>query len=471
VSRILLSLPVFLLGMEICWLYAMVALFGMLFGNGGPALSFPYVAILLVIAYVVAYVLEQLEFSVGVLRVIGGAAAVLFILNLSSLQVNGAPSFLGIGWIIAPPTPDVDMIGYRRAVMLALGFGVLLWWRAVKLTQRRNTIDAVLFSMRLGVSVIAIEALIELMVVPQERASWIAVPFFALSLWTLVLTRERESGSGSQGNGLAVAASAVVILMTAGLTLSLLPYALFGGPAARAGNIMGDIVNAVLSVVLFPLVLLMEVMVFLVRTLLSNMKMRNLDNLLDNLPESPLNAVQDLVKDGSLIPPFVGAMIKLTLVAAVVIIVLLWLSRALRKRRAVRSEEAREERESLWSEGDLLGDLKELMFGFLSNSKDRSGDRPWYGASRGRGPKWSILRVYYSLLNLSSNRGMSRPLSQTPREYLGTLHYLYPINRSETNTITEAFTKARYSPHDPEDSEVSQVEESWQRLQKPEEPT
>ena len=470
-SRVLLNRHVFILGTEICWLYAMVALFGMLFGNGGPALSFPYVAILLVLAYSIAYLLEQLEFSVRVLRLIGGAAAALIILNVASIQVNGVPSLLGIGWLWSPPNPGIDFIVYRRAVMLALGFGALLWWRGVKLTQRRNTISAVLFSMRLGLVIIAIEALIELMVVPQERASWVAVPFFALSLWTLVLTREQESGSGSQGNGLTVAGSAVVILVAAGMVLGLLPFAVLGGPASRAGNVVGDLVSAILAIVLFPLVLLMEALVFLIRAILSNMKLHNLDNILDNLPESPLDAVQELVKDGSLIPPFVGTMIKLTLVAALIIIVLLWLSRALRKRRAAREAEALEERESLWSESDLMGDLKELMLGFLSSRKDREAGQPWYGEGLGRGPRRAVLRVYYSLLNLSSNRGMGRPPSQTPREYLGTLYYLYPINRRETETITDVFTKARYSPQDPEESEVSQVHEAWNRIQKPGENT
>ncbi|MSQ15347.1 MAG: DUF4129 domain-containing protein [Dehalococcoidia bacterium] len=467
-SGVFFRLPVFVVGMEICWLYAGVALFSMLFGNGGPALSFPLVALLFVFGYLVAYVLEHLDLSVGTLRAIGAAAAAIIILNLVSLQVTGVPSLQGIGWLFGTSNPEIDLTGYRREVILAMGFGVLLWWRAVKLTQRRNSTGAVLFSIRLGVGVIALEALLEPAVVPWEAASWIVIPFFVFSLWTLVLAREEESGGGSQGNGLAIAASAVVILVVAGLTIGWLPYGILGGPTSKAGNVLSDILNVVLSIVLFPLILLTEALVFILRALFSNANSRVFD-IFNNLPQSPIDAVQDLVRDGSLIPPIVGTLIKLGILAALVFLVLFWLSRALRKRRSAQEEELREERESLWAEGDLAGDLKELILGFLGHRKERGQGSLWYGAERDRGARSSILRVYYALLNLSSSRGAARSLSQSPYEYLDTLYLLYPINRVEADTITVAFTKYRYSPHEPGQNEVSRVQEAWQRLQKPDE--
>lgn len=465
-SRLAVKLPVFVVGMEVCWLYAMGALFGMLFGHGGPPLSLPYVVLLMAMGYSAAYVLEHLELSVGALRAIGGGVAAFFIANVAALQVTGLPSFLGVSWMVTPPGGGTDLIFYRRVVMLALALGAVMWWRAVKLTQRRNTIDAAIYSFRLGLAIIAVEALVELVVVPKEAASWVAVPFFVLALWTFVLSRDYESGGGSQGSGLSVAGAAVGAIVIAGLIIGSLPYGLLGGTASRAGSLLDDFIYTALVVLLFPLGLLMEALVALVRALLSAVGRRDFD-LLERLPESPLEAARKLTEEGSLIPPFVGVLIKVTIILIIVGLVLLWISRALRKQREGTNEEEREVRESLWGDGDILGDLKTLLAQAFTGPRERPGPPLWAMLVGDRRPRAAILRVYYSLLSLASSRGASRGLSQTPWEFLDNLYFLFPINRTESRLITESFTKARYSPREPDVEEASQVQAAWQQIQRP----
>ncbi len=78
----------------------------------------------------------------------------------------------------------------------------------------------------------------------------------------------------------------------------------------------------------------------------------------------------------------------------------------------------------------------------------------------------SARRVYRQLLAWAASKGVPRIPSQTPHEYLETLLGWLPQRGGDLTLITEEYVRARYSPSVPTDKEVQELRQSWRKLKK-----
>jgi hypothetical protein len=83
----------------------------------------------------------------------------------------------------------------------------------------------------------------------------------------------------------------------------------------------------------------------------------------------------------------------------------------------------------------------------------------------GRLPPRELVRYFYlSATRRAAQAGQSRQPDQTPYEYRIALDRTFPDLEPDLTDLTEAFVKARYSPHVVEQEEADGVKPLWQRI-------
>lgn len=75
-----------------------------------------------------------------------------------------------------------------------------------------------------------------------------------------------------------------------------------------------------------------------------------------------------------------------------------------------------------------------------------------------------IRRIYARLLKFSARLGKTRPVAQTPLEFLPSLNNLFPDMSGELDTITQAYVRVRYGELPETVEEVQKVEHAWTRV-------
>ena len=81
-------------------------------------------------------------------------------------------------------------------------------------------------------------------------------------------------------------------------------------------------------------------------------------------------------------------------------------------------------------------------------------------------PRRQIYFFYLAMVRRGSEQGLARKPSQTPSEYAATLEKALPSSSKDIDTITEAFTEARYSRHAVTSTESNLVKATWGRIRK-----
>jgi hypothetical protein len=445
------------IGVEACWLFAAGAFVA--FGGGGrvPTLSFPLVLSILALAFLVSYAVEHVDFPMEELRIATAVIAALVILNAASIQVLGRPSFINPFWILAVPDSGTGLLQHRVSTIFPLGMAVILWWRGTRLAHRPATLHSFLYSFRVGIGMVAAAALAEALVSPDEGAAWVAIPFFGLGLWGLVLSREAQSGLKSQMINLQVPAITVLGILAFAAIFGVLPYEHLGGPFSSMGRFLELFLGSLIFILILPIALFLQFITFLLRSFEIYPFLR-ISEMLQNSPIS--EAAETLEQQESTFPPLLSAIIKFVLVAVIAGLALLWLARSLRRKRAPLPDGDHALRESLWSGGSLLED-----FGAFLKQMFSPLTRPFTPPTvTGEGGRAIILRVYYAFLTLAAYRGVFRQHSETPAEFLSRILSLFPFHQIQAARITQAFTRVRYGSIAPDEQEIHGVQEDLSQL-------
>jgi hypothetical protein len=75
-----------------------------------------------------------------------------------------------------------------------------------------------------------------------------------------------------------------------------------------------------------------------------------------------------------------------------------------------------------------------------------------------------IRHIYARLMALCADLGHARVASQTPLEFLPTLHRLFPTHRADTGAITRAYVRVRYGELPQADENLAVLRESWAKI-------
>ena len=417
----------------------------------------------LALGYGVAHLLGARELSVRS-RVFWG-----LLITFVALQIIGradlseSARIWDMSWLLDLGSPSSEV--WRRDGTLDEFFAALtlipIWFRGVALgtsdLDERPFTRTVLggFAVLLFGFVLGDNAGIE-SVVQIGAIVWALTCVAAVALKNTSRPAAAQEGGGAQ-TGLTLAATliaitagiAVVLLLVVGIVAGIAGSGVVEPVLNGLGFVLEHIVKGI-AYMLWPLFWLIERIVNELRTdevfeieILGEGIGRPLDEA--ELQQGESNPTAGIV----LVRVFGG-------IGAVLFFLLLaWLFfRRFLQRRAVEDEE----RESVWSEADLLGDL----FGGLRNLRGRFGRG---GAARE--PDAPIAALYYEVLADADARGSPRAPSRTPLQFAPVLERLY--RSSVPVDISSAFSAFRYAGRAPDPGVLRRLRESWERLRESEE--
>ncbi|MBI4496296.1 MAG: DUF4129 domain-containing protein [Chloroflexi bacterium] len=457
------------LGMEGCWLFGAVALASLLAGLDGPALSFLGVLLLVSAAYGVAWVLERTDLPLPTLQALGAALGVMVVTTQAQVHTLGLGGLAPWNPVWFVPWFGGELAGRQfGTAILAVGAGLLLWWRGVRLAQREPAFEPVLRSLRIGFGVVSVEALLEAFRTPAEPAAWAALPFFTLGLLALSLAHFEEIGLeawvGSARRWVWLPPLVLGGIALVGVNIGLGVYA-WAWDLVLAGL---SLVDRVIGVAVYGVLLLVGLLAELVITLL-RMLLALMGAPTDPLTLEPFELVRNELRqepeaEGGWLRGVVFLVIGVVM-ALVVGSIVLWLARALDRRRGREREHEDEVRESLWTEGALAEEMQDL----LRRLAGRFRRRPTAPFLTGPGsdPRSILLYLYHALLAWAAQRGVPRPPWQTPAEFQGSLAGAFPGGEPQVARLTQGFMAARYSPVPPSPEAAERARADWEALRHP----
>jgi hypothetical protein len=139
-------------------------------------------------------------------------------------------------------------------------------------------------------------------------------------------------------------------------------------------------------------------------------------------------------------------------------------SLAVRRLAARRDEENQDERESLWSSGDLVKDLRDGLRRTLEQLRNL-GQRD----TRGRRSAASIRKMYASVVDLAEEAGYPRDRAETPYEHRANLYQAFPGGddaAAAVDAITEAYVRVHYGEVPDTREEMEQLRRHYRELQR-----
>ena len=437
-------------------------------GDDGETLSVWAVAGTLVLGFAVSRWLGKPELS-GRQRVFAGLG-----LTVISLQIIGAADLSesariwDMSWLLDLGSPSsgvwrqdgIDENGLPVVGQIDQLFAGLLlipiWFRGVALgsseVEERNFANYAIW----GFFVLAVSFPFVDNARIEDGYRVLALLWVVVGIFTIALKQaanpNQVQGLGVGQAGISIAATLAALLV--GIALFLLLVTGIVGLIAGSGavepvlDVLGVILRAIvtaISYLLWPLFWIFE----------------QIKEALGPRPPEVIEVVQegigrpleDLATEEGESDPTAGIVLVRVLggIAAVVVLTLL---AVLFFRRFLRREQSGdEERESVWSEADVLGDLMAGLRGlgsrFRRDRQDTTPDAP-------------IAALYYEVLEHAESRGAIRAVHRTPLQFSSALTRAY--NDPLPARISEAFSAFRYGGQEPPRAEMSRLESAWEQL-------
>ncbi|HJZ47251.1 MAG TPA: DUF4129 domain-containing protein [Roseiflexaceae bacterium] len=392
------------------------------------------------------------------------AIGLLCALWVVKVQVAGDYGPLG-GWGQALGTIFSASDRQTGIAYLSLLASLYCFWRGTRLTMHdRVTIHRV-FRV-IAVSMLPIVGIglfgARLTGTTAIAASIEVLAFFAVGLVTIALANgidEQDVGLQRLGwRGVVIVCGAVGAMLGLGVLLG----SLFGRDIALIVGVALQTIVLIIALIFAPLVWLLAT---LLEGLLDTMGLSRWLQELTNRPPIDFMVTPPAGEVLAIFPPWLRVAIRIffALLPVVTILGLLLLVRSRARWRAAEDEE----RESLWSWGNLAEDLRGL-FGNRRRPERDHGLRSALARLRGADPVSRIRRSYIRLLLLGEAHEQPRAAPQTPREYAPAAGALVPVAAQPVEALTGAYERARYNPDGVTPADAEAAEQAWAAIEQAE---
>ena len=406
--------------------------------------------------------LQQSLLAIGLVVCIG------LVLRFHVLAGTGLQA---VDWLSSPfrsagAVPSEVPLSWATIMLL-----IYLWARAIHLANRSLSTEPVGFSFRSGVLVLAIVAIL-VQVLTSLDVSGFVIAYFFFSLVSVALARIEEVSLLPNSTRVpfssfwissTVGAVAVLVMLGAAVAL----FATGGGleRVLRALSPLLLVVQAAIVAVGMLLLMLFQWILGLFSVDLS-MLGEELDEAFSQLgqgleqpPLMPTDAANPQAWQFIL-----GALQVLVTVVLPIVIVSFVLFITWRRIQQRRYEEGSEEsRESLLSTGAVANSLQSLLQDGLQRLGELAGLMRRFGPGTRFLAAVSIRRIYGNMVLMATGAGYPREKTQTPYEYLETLHQAFPASEEDLTIITEAYVNAHYGEVPDSHEELRRIRECWER--------
>lgn len=467
------------LAVEAGWLFAWSAALGSWLPTDqpSPVLGAAAVVGLLILAALATravYPLVPSKRIAGLTVALLGVAAAAFV-GASTLLIVRPSSDWSATWRLFSNTN----VGLRDGAAMVLA--LLAWWRGIAAGRARLSLDEVEAALRgaiVGLAVVfvlcalasaglAAEASMVESVLVVLFAGLIGMPLARIRDLSQASRRQGGPPLGVRGHWLTIFLATVATLLL--FTLLLADVLTFERIDTVFRTIAGPI-DAVLTIVVYaiaiPVGLLIQGVVYLLQMLLHG---RQQPRPLQPPETNWLQALRDQARPGAAPPEALVLILKWTIGAAVVALVVWLLARAVfRFAEGTSSDDVEETRDFVWSWAAVRDEILRLIRDWLGRRRSQPAVAPsrQQHASRIDDQAWGPRELYRELLRLGARRGRARRAAETPREYERALAGV-PVFRErprDVEVLTETYSRARYGDEPPDSRMVAEAQQALNRL-------
>jgi len=435
-------------GMEGCWLYALMVLLNERGADG--RLSIAGLLLLYPLAFGFNVLLRQLRWPKICLLSLSWVVWLLCMLLVVKIQLFSTVAWLNPAWLMALPQAITRVVYTFEPELLILVSSAVMWWLGRRLAYLRINFAASVSEFQFGLAILLITFFItsqlELNIADSVP---IALTFFPFALLGMSVAHSQESTSWLsglyQGHWSVLLLVSISLILVLGLLISAL--------------VTPDLIKLFVAVLKWVWVLIVKAMEFLASIFPES-------GTVELPPDTPMLQPEDTeaFKMWTIPQPLrSGLRLTWTILVGGLMLLALWRvsSQIFSWLRRKLPGAGRVEVESLSGafRADLLNLLKRIFSKLLSLK--------WL-IRRQRKPEpheiAPVRQIYRQLLQWASKRGWPRLAYQTPYEYLSTLEELLPASRDSLHFITQHYVSARYGQSLPSDEEIHRLRQSWHQL-------
>jgi hypothetical protein len=396
---------------------------------------------------------------------------------LLAVRLDQFPGGDAVAWLGALALAVADLLGRPTAPAVALGLGLVLWWRGVQLGSDSPSFPDVEAAFRWNVgALIGFAVVLGIGTRPSQQpaieaqATPFVVGSFFVSLLTLALarleslrSRSRSLALNTQWLGVLVAVTGLLILGALAIA-QVLSFDLLVLATRPVFDLIGRILLVLLYILIIPLAYVIELILYwLISLFVGNG---------DLPPPQPLGAgdidsfLQRLFSQ--VLPPEVLIVLKALGAVLILAAALLLVARALARWRPRTSETdaTQEERDSVWDtrrlREALLAWLRQLFRRRLP-TRAVVPPAPIIEMPVALTALTNVRELYRHLLALGHAAGSPRHVAATPFEHLPALSgTLEPVDDLEQ--LTAAYVQVRYAEAEPPVAEIDALRVRLERV-------
>lgn len=438
------------IGMEGCWLYALLVLLNTQVADG--RLSIVGLLLLYPLSFGFNKLLQQLRWPKVCLHAVSCLAWAIGMLLMVKIQLFSGVALSDPLWLLAVPQAIAGLIYTFKPELLILVSSAVLWWLGRRLAYLRINFATSVSEFQFGLAIL----LITFFVTYQLRVDLadsvpVALTFFLFAL--LGISIAHAQGGTSWLSGLYQGHWAGLLLVSIGLILIL---------GLLIGSVVTpDLLQLALTGLKWVWGLIMKVITF-IASLFPEPEPAELPPAMPMPEMEPSEGFKIWTMPESVRS---GLRIGWTVLVLGFLLAALWRisSQIFGWLRHKLARMAGAEFEPLPGafRADLLSLLKRILLKLLGfRLSFRFG---W--KSRLVPPEIaSVRQIYRQLLHWAAAGGYPRRMSQTPHEYLYTLVDLLPEAQDDLNFVTQQYVSTRYGTSLPTENELNQLRQSWHKI-------
>jgi hypothetical protein len=442
------------IGMEGCWLYALMALLNKQVADS--RLSVLGVLVLYPVAFLFNMVLVRLRWPRACILSVSWLGWVVGMLIILKAQLFHGLPISDSQWLLSIPRSIAEVIyAFRPELLILLSTGVL-WWLGRRLASRAGSFTSMVSEFQFGlVMLVLVFFVTSQLEVTLDNAVPVALSFFLFALVGISMAHALEGTSWLSGlyqghwSGLLLISISVILILGLLISWAVTPdllQVIWAAIKWAWGLIWGLIVKVLLFLAsLFP---------------------ESEPGELPSMPGIPAVEPSEEFKLWTM-PEWLQSGLRLALGILWIGLILfaLWrissgIFRWLRRKLASMAGAEFEPLPGAFK-ADFLGLLKRILFRLfglklLFRLRGEKGTFP---------PEVTSARqIYRQLLRWAATGGYPRHIAQTPHEYCYTLVSLLPEAREDLDLVTQQYVRTRYGALLSTGDELDKLSQAWNRI-------
>ena len=449
---------------ESAWLSAVFGIVGIAVGVSGSPLSLLAVLAVLSSSFMTTRVLGLIIMPVAFAYAFQMLSGVVVLYLTLATQVGSGTQGLDLGWV-GGLISGSDTADHTLRAVVGSALGVLLWWRGGRLASTASPVGDLGKSFRLGISALALAALVDVFHSADLNVFPLMFLFFAAGLAGLsmghILPASRQVDQDRVWTR--VIGAVVSVVLVAGLLFSLLQKNVLSVLSDPVVSVAGMATGAVFSVVIVPLGYLVELIVKALTAIIGLLSTRDESFRIESPTAGFVEQMQQLEDgtDGGILASLLNAL-EWVILAVVILAILYFLARAYRRRVRLWRVNVEGTRETVSTHVDPARDMAQLLLNLVPSRFKGPARRKDFALPSDEADVVDVFRVYFGLLVKAEEKGFPRPASETPSEYQHTLEKIFPMTL--VRTATDAFIRACYGHQPAPRSQIDEMKAMLERL-------